>query len=111
MGVSKKVNSVHKIEIRELKAKIKKMSMWKYKYPGQLTSSRRLDFAIKINEMSERIEYLRRNKTGSKEYEFTYVLKKRNVTNRTMPKEVKEVKEVKRPIKEPIKEPIKLIIE
>jgi len=83
MGVSKRMNSVNRTEIRELKRKLTKMGSWPKLYPGQLTPSRRLDFTIRMNEMSERVDYLRRNKTGSKEYDFTYVLKKKRVKNRT----------------------------
>ena len=82
MGISKRVNSANKIEIRELKAKIKRMAGWNKDYPGQLSPSRRMDFTISMNEMSERIDYLRKNKTGSEAFEFTYVLTKKRTKNR-----------------------------
>jgi len=84
MGISKRVSSANKIEIRELKGKIKRMKSWNESFPGQLTKERRMDFAISMSEMSERVDYLRRNKTGSEAYEFSYVLKKKNVKNRTV---------------------------
>lgn len=94
MGISNKVCSANKVEIKELKTKISKITSWRYKYPGQLTRARRMDFAISMNNMSERIEYLRRDKHANlrreiaegeePDFDFTYVLKKRNVKNRKL---------------------------
>lgn len=93
MGISKRVCSANKIEIKELRNKITKMSSWKYLFPEQLTKSRRLDFTIRMSEMTERIDYLKRDKHANlrKElqegeepnFDFKYILKKTNVKNRT----------------------------
>lgn len=83
MGVSKRLCTEHKVEIRQIKTDIGRVENMRKMYPG-MSASRRMDLTVKLNELMERKDYLRRNKTGSKAYEFTYIFKKRRVKNRTL---------------------------
>lgn len=72
-------------EIRGLKAKLKRIHSFNTKYPG-MGSERRMQFAVRMNEMFERIKYLRMNRLNSQspEWDFTLVLKKDRVKNRKL---------------------------
>jgi hypothetical protein len=85
MGVSKRVCAANKDEMRSLKAKAKRILSLKEKYPQQ-SMDRILSLTVKLNEIMERVEYLKRNKNSSSAYDFTYVYKKERVKNRKLPK-------------------------
>ena len=76
MGVSKRRKSVHTAEIKFLKGKINRITRLQHKYPMSFTNDRRKKAALILSTIAERIDYLRRNRTGSSSYEFTYVFKK-----------------------------------
>lgn len=75
----------NKIEIRTLKAKVKRILSFSSEYPG-MGSERRMQFAVRMNEMVERIKYLRINRLNSQspEWDYTLVLKKDRVKNRKL---------------------------
>jgi len=83
MGVSKRICSANKVEIRQLKTDIGRVENLRKNYPG-MSDSRRMDLAVKLNELFERVDYLRRNKNNSEAYDFKYVFKKRRVQNRQL---------------------------
>jgi len=83
MGVSKRICSANKAEIRELKGKAKRILEFQNSYP-QMNIQRRMSLTISLNEIMERVDYLKRNKNNSSAYDFTYVYKKNRVKNRTL---------------------------
>ena len=92
MGVSRHICSANKAEIRILKKKFNRIADWKTDFKVQLTPERRMAFTVSMNELAERMEYLRRDKHANlrrelaegeePDYSFHYVLKKKNVKNR-----------------------------
>ena len=88
--VSKRICSANKVEIRKLKKKAKRILSFQEDYAGQLTMKRRMDLTVALNDIMERVEYLRRNKHANdrkfpdENYEFTYVFKKERVKNRQL---------------------------
>lgn len=93
MGVSKRICSANKVELRTLKGKAIRILGLQKKYPN-MEIQRRMSLTVSLNEIMERAEYLRRDKNANNrvkefakgedhDYDFTYVLKKKNVVNRT----------------------------
>ncbi len=88
MGISKRISSENKVEIRELKKKIKRILKFQDEYTGQLTMKRRMKLTVRLNELSERVEWLQRDKHANvrrfpaDNFDFTYVFKKQRVKNR-----------------------------
>lgn len=70
-------------EIKALKAKVKRILQLGTDYPS-MSSERRMKAAVRMNEMVERIKYLRMNRLNSQspEWDYTLVLKKDRVKNR-----------------------------
>lgn len=94
MGVSTRICSENKVEMRMLKKKAVRILGFKEKYPS-MNLDRRMSLTIKLNEIMERVEVLRRDKNANvrvkkfekdidADYQFTYVLKKKNVKNRKL---------------------------
>ena len=75
----------NRIEIRSLKGKVKRILQLGTTYPT-MSSERRMKAAVRMNEMVERIKYLRMNRLNSQspEWDFTLVLKKDRVKNRKL---------------------------
>lgn len=75
----------NKIEIKTLKAKIKRILQLGTDYPD-MSTERRMKAAIRMNEIVERIKYLKVNRLNSQspEWDFTLVLKKERVKNRKL---------------------------
>jgi len=88
MGISKRICHENKVEMGQLKIQTKRILEMNEKYPGQLNMQRRMNLTIRLNEIAERVEYLRRDKHANireepdKNFEFQYVLKKSRVKNR-----------------------------
>ena len=80
-----KICAENKIEIKLLKGKVKRISSFSNKYPN-MGNDRRMLFAVRMNEMFERIKYLRINRLNSQSslWDYTLVLKKKNVKNRKL---------------------------
>ena len=70
-------------ELKELKVKAQRILLLSEKYPD-MDLDRRMSLTVKLNEIMERVEFLKRNRNNSSAYEFTYVLKKKNVKNRKL---------------------------
>ena len=92
MGVSKRICSANKVELRVVKLKAVRILGFQKEYPN-MNIERRMSLTVKLNEVMERAEYLRRDKNANErvkvfakdedhDYDFTYVLKKKNVKNR-----------------------------
>ena len=90
MGISKRICSENKVEMRELKAKAKRILGFQRDYTGQLTMKRRMDLTIRLNEIMERVEFLQRDKNANvrrypaENFDFKYVFKKSRVKNRKL---------------------------
>jgi len=90
MGISKRICSENKVEMRQLKAMAKRILGFQRDYPGQLTMKRRMDLTIRLNEIMERVEYLQRDKHANirenpdENFDFRYVFKKSRVKNRKL---------------------------
>jgi len=94
MGVSIRICSENKVEMRALKAKAKRILKFHEQFPD-MSAERRMLFTVRLNEMMERVEMLKRDKNANvrtktfekdrdADYQFTYVLKKKNVKNRKL---------------------------
>jgi hypothetical protein len=94
MGVSRRICSENKVEIRTLKKKTIRILKLQEGYPS-MNLDRRMSLTVKLNEIMERVEMLRRDKNANNrikefekdkdaDYQFTYVLKKENVKNRKL---------------------------
>lgn len=83
MGIATRMCSENKKEIRGIKRVIERLHKIRFKYP-EMTIDRKMQFAVKMNQLFERMKYLRINKLNSqaKEWDFTYVFKKDRVKNR-----------------------------
>jgi len=91
MGVSKRICTANKVELRSLKAKAKRILSFHKQYPD-MSGERRMLFTVRLNEIMERVEYLKRDKNcnnrspiGENEespYSFQYVLTKERIKNR-----------------------------
>jgi len=83
MGIARRVCSENKIEMRSIKGKIQRIVKIREKYPN-LTLERKMQFAVTLNDMFERLKYLKMNKLNSQspEWDYTIVYKKDRVKNR-----------------------------
>lgn len=83
MGIATRMCSENKKEIRGIKKTIERLKEIRFQYPDMILN-RKMQFAVKMNELFERMKYLRVNKLNSqsKEWDFTYVFKKDRVKNR-----------------------------
>jgi hypothetical protein len=90
MGISKRICSENKVELRQLKAKATRILKFGEEYPEQLTMKRRMDLTVELNNIMERVEYLKRDKHANvrehpdENFEFHYVFKKGRVKNRKL---------------------------
>lgn len=94
MGVSRRICSENKVEMRSLKGKAVRILGLQQGYPD-MNIERRMSLTVKLNEIMERVEMLKRDKNANvrvkefekdedADYQFTYVLKKKNVKNRKL---------------------------
>ncbi len=92
MGISKRICSENKVEMRMLKDKSKRILKFHEQYP-EMNPERRMLFTVRLNEIMERVEYLKRDKNANvrvktfekdsdADYQFQYVFKKSRVKNR-----------------------------
>lgn len=94
MGVSIRICSENKVEINALKTKATRILKFHEDFP-EMNPERRMLFTVRLNEMMERVEMLKRDKNANvrtktfekdrdADYQFTYVLKKSKVKNRKL---------------------------
>lgn len=94
MGVSTRICSENQVEIRSLKKKTIRILKLQQGYPD-MNLDRRMSLTVKLNEIMERVEMLKRDKNANNrvkkfekdtdaDYQFTYVLKKKSVKNRKL---------------------------
>lgn len=93
MGVSVRICFENKVEMRALKVKAKRILKFHEDYP-EMSAERRMLFTVRLNEVMERVEYLKRDKNCNKrreigedeepDYSFHYVFKKQQVKNRKL---------------------------